>query len=184
MKNPTMQELMEYLDGTLHPFRYHEIDVMISKSSSLQKELLLLKAIQKTVRNDTVVPASKNFITNVMKEILPVQQESFWFRLVKNSSNMFAMVLVLSMIGIVLVSTPSSWTGSTTTLSKSIESYNTAYNSALETISMWTKHYAQTVNHITKSSGKFLYIGIATFFISMIVDSIFGKKYFHVRTKH
>ncbi len=175
-----MQELMEYLDGTLNPLRYREIEIMISRSSGLQKEMLLLKAIRTTVRNDIAAVPSKKFTPNVMKGILPVQQESFLFRLVKNSSNLFAMVLVLSMIGIVLVSNPSSSTGSTNALSKSIESYTTTYSSAIETISNWTKQYTHPVNQaVNTSSGKFLMIGLLTFFVFMIVDELFGKRYFH-----
>ena len=51
MKNPTLQELTDYLDGTLNPLRYREVEIMISKSSGLQKEILLLKAMSSTARS-------------------------------------------------------------------------------------------------------------------------------------
>jgi hypothetical protein len=185
MKNPTIEELMEYLDGTLTPLRYNEIEVMISKSSGLQKEILLLKAVQKTVRNDIAASPSRKFTAHVLKEILPVQQESFWLRALKNSSNIFAMVLVLSMIGIVLVSNPSSSTGSTSALSKNIESYSATYNTVIEAFSNWTKQYTHPVNQaVNTTSGKFLIIGLFAFFVLMIIDEFFGNRYFHSRIKN
>jgi len=185
MKNPTLQELMEYVDGTLHPMRYQEIDVMVSKSSHLQKEIALLKAMQKTVRNDIAVSPSKRFVSNVMKEVVPVKEESLWLRALKNSSNLFAMVLVLSMIGIVLVSSPASSSSGSNVLTKNMESYSIAYNSAIETIASWTKQYTHPVNQAAKTtSGKFFLIGLSAFFIFIIVDEFFSKRYFHPRIKN
>lgn len=185
MKNPTMQELMEYVDGTLQPLRYQEVEKLISTSPKLQNEILLLKSMRTAVQNDALVFPSKKFTSHVMKEIIPTQQESFWFQLVKNSSNMFAMVLVLSMIGIVLALGPAGTKNNSNLITKSIESYSSTYNSVVESFSHWTKPYAQPIDHIAKSSsGKFLYLGLAAFFIFMIVDGVLNKKYFHARIKH
>ncbi len=184
MKNPTIQELMEYLDGTLHPLRYQELDIVISKSPRLQKELALLKATQRIVRNDSAATPSRKFTAHVMKEILPVPQESFWMRILKNSSNLFAMVLVLSMIGMVLVWSPSS-SSENSLLSKSFESYSTTYNAALDSFASWTKQYMHPVNQAAKtSSGKFFLIGVFAFFIFVIVDEYFGKRNFSTRIKN
>jgi len=185
MKNPTVEELMEYLDGTLTPLRYNEIEIMISKSSGLQKEILLLKAIQKTVQNDIAVSPTRKFTAHVMKEILPAQQESFWLRAIKNSSNIFAMVLVLSMIGIALVSNPSSSTGGTSALSKNIEAYSATYNTVIDAFSNWTEQYTHPVNQaVNTPSGKFFIMGLFAFFVLMIIDEFFGNRYFHSRIKN
>jgi hypothetical protein len=158
---------------------------MISKSSGLQKEILLLKAIQKTVRNDIAASPTRKFTVHVMNEILPVQQETFLLRAIKNSSNIFAMVLVLSMIGIALVSNPSSSTGSTSALSKKIESYSATYNTVIEAISNWIKQYTHPVNQaVNTTSGKFFIIGLFAFFVFTIIDEFFGNRYFHSRIKN
>lgn len=184
MKTPTMQELIEYLDGTLHPSRYQELDIEISKSPRLQKEIALLKAMQKIVRNDTAATPSRKFTAHVMKEILPLHQETYWMRILKNSSNLFAMALVLSMIGMVLVWSPSSSSGNSL-LSKSFESYSTTYNTTLDSFTAWTKQYMHPVNQAAKtSSGKFLFIGVFAFFIFVIVDEYFGKRNISHRIKH
>ena len=120
-----------------------------------------------------------------MKEVVPVKEESLWLRALKNSSNLFAMVLVLSMIGIVLVSSPASSSSGSNVLTKNMESYSIAYNSAIETIASWTKQYTHPVNQAAKTtSGKFFLIGLSAFFIFIIVDEFFSKRYFHPRIKN
>lgn len=185
MNNPTTQELMEYVDGTLLPQRYREIELLVSRSRHLQQEVSLLRAIRTTVQNDITATPSKRFTSNVMKEVLPFRKESLWFHVLKNSSNIFAMVLVLSMIGIVLVSGVKSSGSTANPISKSIESYSTAYNSMLDTFSEWSKQYTKPVNQIAQtSSGKFFLIGLIAFFVFIVLDDYFGKKYFHSRIKH
>lgn len=185
MKNPTQQELMEYVDGTLAPHRFLEIDQLVSTSRRLQNEVSLMQTMRKTLRNDLLISPSKTITAKVMAEILHGRQESLWLRLVKNSSNMFAMILVLSLIGIVLVSTPATPKSDTSIFTKSIESYSTAFHSVLESFSQWTKQYTQPVGEITKtSSGKFMLLGLMAFVIFIALDELLGKKYFHARIKH
>ncbi|MFA5833780.1 MAG: hypothetical protein WDA22_09925 [Bacteroidota bacterium] len=185
MKNPTRQELMEFVDGTLTPQRFLEIEQLVSQSHRLQHEVALMQTLRKTLQYDTIVFPSKKFTMNVMNEIVPGKQESLWFRLAKNSSNVFAMILVLSLIGIALVSNPSGQKNEANLFSKSVELYSTAFNSVSETISHWTKQYTQPVGEIAKSSsGKFMLLGVMAFVIFIAVDELLGKKYFQARIKH
>ncbi|MFA6470150.1 MAG: hypothetical protein WCW35_14740 [Bacteroidota bacterium] len=182
---PTQQELMEFVDGTLPPQRFREIEFHISNSTQLQNEIALIRAMRTTVHRETLVAPSKRFTEHVMNEILPLEHESLWMRLAKNSSNLFAMVLVLSMIGIVMVSGPGTAKNDTNIVTKSIDSYSAAYNSIMENISGWANQFIQPAQQVTTtSSGKFLLLGLAAFFLFMILDEIVGKKYFHARIKH
>ena len=106
MKNPTEQELMEYVDGTLFPPRFREVEMLAAKSKQIQSEIALLQAIRRSVRSEAAATPSKHFTEQVMSELFPAKRDSLWYRIVKNSSNIFAMALVLSMVGIVLLSTP------------------------------------------------------------------------------
>ena len=185
MKNPTQQELMEYVDGTLVPQRFLEIDQLVSTSRRLQNEVSLIQTLRKTMRSGMLIAPSKTLTAKVMAEILPGRQESLWFRLAKNSSNVFAMILVLSLIGIVLVSTPATPKSETSIFTKTIESYSTAFSSVFESFSHWSKQYTQPVGEITRTpSGKFMLLGLAAFVIFIAVDELLGKKYFHARIKH
>jgi hypothetical protein len=181
---PTPQELMEYIDGTLAPVRYREVEQLVAQSPRLRSEVTLLQAMRRVVREDTVRP-SGNFTAGVMNELLPVRKESLWFRLAKNSSNLFAMVLVLSMIGIVMVSGPGKTQRDADLFSTTVESYATAYNMAVQNVSAWMEQFVRPVNQVAAtSSGKFLLIGLGVFFLFVVADELFGKRFFHARIKH
>lgn len=184
-RRPAQQELMEFVDGTLPPDRFREVEQLVSQSRRLQSEVRLLQAMRRTVYEDRSVTVSKKFTAGVMSEVLPVRQDSLWLRLAKNSSNLFAMVLVLSMIGIVLVSGPGKTQNNSNIFSKTMESYTAAYESAQQNISGWTKQFIQPVDHATSTpSGKFLLIGLAAFIIVVIADEVLGKRFFQARIRH
>lgn len=184
-RRPTQHELMEFVDGTLLPQRFQEIESMAAQSRTLQHEIAMVTAVRKAVRDQAAIPTSKKFTVNVMNEILPAREASLWFRLAKNSSNLFAMVLVLSMIGIVLVSGPGGSKNEAEQITKSVELYSTVYTSLVEGISDLTKQFSQPVAKVSKSpSGRFMIMGIAAFCLFLALDELLGKKYFRARIKH
>jgi hypothetical protein len=141
--------------------------------------------MRRTVHEDRSVTVSQKFTAGVMNEVLPVRQDALWLRLAKNSSNLFAMVLVLSMIGIVLVSGPGKTQSNTNIFSKTMESYAAAYESAQQNISGWTKQFIRPEDHTTSTpSGKFLLMGLAAFIIVVIADEVLGKRFFQARIRH
>lgn len=179
------QELMEYVDGLLPPSRRREVETAIAHSQLLQREVSVLRAINTTVQQETIVSPSKNFTTNLLKDIIPVQKESLLFRVVKNSSSVFAMVLVLSFIGILLSFDSNSISNGSSPIAKSFESYSVAYHSMVESISTVQKQITQPVNDASKTfSGKFLLFGLAGLIVFIVVDEVFGKRYFQARIKH
>ena len=185
MKNPTRYELMEFVDGTLMPQRYREIDMLVSQSRHLQNEVALLQKMRISVSQNSVVPASKAFTEQVMNEIHPSPKESLLFRMIKNSSNLFAMAIVLSLITIVLVSGPGVPKSESTVIAKNLESIRTKYSAITESFSQLAHQFSLPVDQIAKSSsGKFLILGIGAFLIFVIVDEMLGKKYFNARLKH
>jgi len=184
MKTPSQQELMEFADGTLSPVRYREVEQLVAQSHRLQSEVKLLRSLRRTIQQEAEQP-SKKFTENVMFELAPVRQETLWMKIAKNSSSLFAMVLVLSMIGIVFVAGPGKTQSESNLFTKTVESYATAYDTALQNIGVWMQKISQPVNHAASTpSGKFLFIGLAIFFVVVIVDEILGKRFFHARIKH
>lgn len=183
-QSPTYRELMEFVDGTLPEKRHHEVGLLISQSPRLQKEVALLKSMDSTLRSDITEAASKNFTHDVMLEIHPLAFEPLWQRVLKNSSNIFAMVLVLTLIGIVFVSGPGSGLRDDNIIARSIDSYSAAYSTTTNAFSQWFQQMTQPVNQtinqtVTIIPGKSLLIGLAALFIFFIVDETLGKKYFH-----
>jgi hypothetical protein len=175
MKNPTLQELMEYVDGTLEPLRADAVKQMIAQSKHLQHELALLKAMEETVRRTRIAP-SKNFTRNVMNEIRP-SQESFWYRLAKNSSNVFAMVIVLSLISIVLFSSTGTERGTAGQLNSAYTTMTSSYHSLYEELTTLIGQYSKPLDSAVKTtSGRMLFIGLFIFALYIIVDEVFVKR--------
>lgn len=176
MNNPTLQELMEYLDGTLEPSRYREVESMITRSRNLQKEIEMLTAARTVVRTERIAP-SKKFTAEIMNEIMPQQHESLWFRLAKNSSNVFAMAVVLTLIAIVLVSSSPASSSTANQISAAFNSVSESYNSAFGRVALFVQEYARPFDVIVKTpSGKMLFIALFIFALYAVIDELFGKR--------
>ena len=94
MNNPTQQEMMDFVDGTLSSQRHKEIEHLISLHPHLQKHRALLQAFRRTVGRELIESPAKNFTSNVMNDIIPAPRRSVIQTIAGNSSNIFAMVLV------------------------------------------------------------------------------------------
>ena len=176
MNNPTLQELMEYVDGTLEPSRYRDVESMIARSKNLQKEIAMLTAMRTVVRGERIAPSIK-FTYEIMKEILPQQNESFWYRLVKNSSNIFAMAVVLTLIAIVLVSSSPASSSTADQISTAFHSFSDGYNAAFDRITSFVQEYTRPLDGIVKTaSGKMLFIALFIFALYAVIDELFGKR--------
>ncbi|MBI2430022.1 MAG: hypothetical protein HYV29_14740 [Ignavibacteriales bacterium] len=176
MNDPTIQELMEYVDGTLEQSRYREVESMIARSKNLRKEIEMLGAMRTVVHSERFSP-SKKFTAEIMNEIMPQQNESFWFRLVKNSSNVFAMGVVLTLIAIVLVSSSPSSSATANQLSTAFNTFSDGYNAAFSRIASFVQEYTRPIDGIMKTSfAKILFIGLFIFALYAVIDEIFGKR--------
>jgi hypothetical protein len=185
MKTPTRQELMEFIDGTLSPEQHKQVDSLIKNSVTLQKEINLMMTLRKVVHTALVVSTPHNFTGKVMREILPVKQETFVYRALKNSSNIFAMAMVLSMIILVLMSSPNTSSGTSNPISQSFDSFSVLYTSAMEYSSNALKQYSAPLRETSKfPSGKIYFIGIGIFSLFVFFDGFLSKRFFHTRLKN
>jgi hypothetical protein len=181
---PSRQELMEFIDGTLPAERSRELEQRIASSRSLQSEVRLLQALQRAVKEDVPFRLSSAFTESVLQRTAPARTDSLWIRLSENSSNLFAMVLVLSMIGIVIVSGPGKKQNDSNIFTTTMESYSALFDNIGQQVSGWTKQAAAPMHQVSATpSGKFLFIGLTAFFLFIIVDEIIGKRYFLARLK-
>lgn len=180
MKNPTYRELMEYCDGGMDPVRAREIEQLVAGSSRLQREVRLIRSLERSVREDVPAPVPVRLRRNVLNAIHPSRQESFWFRIARNSSGLFAMALVLAMIGLAVSSGPEAELRDPSLLSTTIDSYRTVYDGAVAHLSAWSVRSLQPINHAASSPfGRFLLIGLAVFVLFIVVDDVIGKRLFH-----
>ncbi len=178
---PTQQELMEYVDGALDPQRFLEIDQLAVASARLRNEIALLKKMRQSVAADVISPRA-GFTAKVMSEIDPVVRTSVWYRLANNSSNIFAMTLVLSMIGIVLFAGPGTSHGERSIITNVMDSYSSAVSSVMDALGSRTKEVSQPITKLGQSSsGKLLFIATGIFFLFAVLDETLGKRYFRIR---
>lgn len=180
MKKTTYQELMEYCDGRMTTDRAREMEQRIAGSPRLQQEVRLIRSLERSVRAEMSAPVPARLRRNVLAAILPARQESFWFRVARNSSGLFAMAIVLTMVGIVIASGPGTGTREHTLIPSAIQSYRTLYDGAVDRIAEWSSRSLQPVSHTVNSPfGKFLLVGLSIFILFIVLDEVVGKRYFH-----
>jgi hypothetical protein len=179
MKNPTHQELFDYIDGTLPEVRRREIDRMASQYPALRKEIESLTLLDSVIRSGEILErTSSHFTADVMKDVLPGKSESLLFSVLKNSSNVFAMVIVVALIVISFTLVPNhSVASSSNIISQSMNTFTNLYQSAGNLFSQNTKEYVQPVNTFAdKGIGKLLFIGLGVLFGFGLLDDFLRKK--------
>ncbi|MFZ4619298.1 MAG: hypothetical protein ACOYNS_01970 [Bacteroidota bacterium] len=182
-RRPTQQELMEYVDGTLDPQRFLEIDHICTNSRKLQREVALLRMMRLSVSR-TIIPANRNFAADILSEVDPKRRTSFWYRMADNSSNIFAMVMVLSLVGMVILSVPGAAHTEKSAIAKTMDSYSSVISSTIDGVNNWTKHYAGPVHRINETfSGKLMLIAFGILFLFAAFDEVIGKRFFRVTNK-
>lgn len=180
MKNPAYRELMEYCDGRTSPERTREIEQLIAGSRRLQQEVQLLRSLQHSVQKDVPSPVPVRLKRNIMTAVLSEPNEAWWYRAARSSSGLFAMALVLAMIGIAVSSGAGAEQRDPSMLSTTIDSYRTVYDGAVDHLSAWSVRSLQPINHAASSPfGRFLLIGLAVFVLFIVVDEVIGKRLFH-----
>jgi hypothetical protein len=181
MKNPATKELYDFVDGVLPENRRKEIEQAVMENPSLQKEIRLLRSFRTVIGSKQMEEKlSSRFTKNVMDEILPAKQESVLFRILKNSSGIFAMVAVISIIVFSTKFVPEDSSQSRfNIITQSIDSFGSLYHSTTTALSQQTKEYTQPINSIAeKGFGKIFIIGIIVLAFIGLMDDLFGKRYF------
>lgn len=176
MKNPTYQELMQYVDGTLETERRHEMERVIARSSSLRKEIEILEAMKTAVMEDRVV-APRRFTEMVMSDIVPQRHEAWWYRIVRNSSNVFALIIVLTMIIFTLTQTSGG-----DHLSQSV--YTRQWESLSPSYTQFAREFTGSMNRVLNpigeasgtTAGKLVALGATIFFFYVFIDGVLQRR--------
>ena len=179
MNNPTHQELFDYVDGTMPEERRREIDRMASQYPALQKEIESMKLLESVIQSDGILErTSSHFTADVMKEVLPAKKESLLFSVLKNSSNIFAMTIVVALIAISFTLVPDRpVTSSSNIIAQSMDAFTNLYQKAGNLFSQNTREYVQPVNTFAdKGIGKLMFIGLGVLFGFGLLDDFLRKK--------
>ena len=106
MTHLTTKQILQMVDGTLDYASQAQYTSHLAVCERCRKEIEFQKAVAKASRRQPVVNTSAGFVRNVMHRIVPEQQKSWKTRLVDNLGNIFAMCLVLAILGYA-ITTPS-----------------------------------------------------------------------------
>ncbi|NUN68790.1 MAG: hypothetical protein HUU02_03665 [Bacteroidetes bacterium] len=178
MSDLSYQELMDYCDGRTTPSRTREIEAMIAASYRLQQELRLLRSLDHGVRKDIPSPVPARFTQRVVSALQPSRQELFLYRIARSSSALFAMAMVLAVIGLAVGPDPVTGHPDRSLFSSAVSSFRTVYDGAAERVSGWTTMSLPSVSRsIHLPSGSSLIIGLAVFFLFILLDEMMGKRY-------
>ena len=185
MKNPTRRELQEYADGTLEKSRRHEIDSMLAHLPEARKQLEFFRALSSIVKEDQRKLPSKNFTGDVMGQILPPARSSLATKFFQNSSNVFAMAMVIFVIGFTVifgtkqygkdVDLPGGGQWENITAASS-----SMWNSVVEKIHQYVQPADQYSDvHMNKA----LVVGLLAFFGYLFVDEIIRKRILQTKAR-
>ncbi|MHB1049540.1 MAG: anti-sigma factor family protein [Bacteroidota bacterium] len=176
MNNPTYQELLSYVDGMLDPERRREIEHLITLSSSLRKEIEIIAAMNTAIRQERVT-VSHRFTDKVMSDVLPRSRETLWYRMVKNSSNVVALVIVISIIIFSLMYTSADTPASQSVYIRQLETLSSSYNQFAQE---FTERLQQVLTPIgnasATSSGKLVALGTLIFFFYVVIDGALERR--------
>lgn len=181
MKTPARKELYDYIDGTLTEERRIEIETLAAGNPQLEKEIQLLRRLHALLRSDEMLePVPNRFVRQTMSLILPPSKESFLDVVLKNSSNVFALIMVLSMMVIAFqFFSTSSARQPAGTLFESVQLFESAYETASNYLSLMTEEYMRPLNGTAAHGfGKFVFTGIAALLGLGLLDELIRKKYF------
>ena len=106
MTHLTTKQILQFTDGTLDYASQAQCTNHLAVCERCRKEVDLQKAISKIARHQPPVQPVSGFVQRVMTHLLPRQQKSWKTRLIDNLGNVFAMAMVLAILGYA-VSNPS-----------------------------------------------------------------------------
>jgi hypothetical protein len=105
MNHLTTKQVLQMVDGTLDYASQAQCTSHLAVCQRCRNEIELQKAITKVSRHQPIANASAGFVRKVMLQIVPERKKSWKTRLVDNLGNIFAMCMVLAILGYA-ISTP------------------------------------------------------------------------------
>ncbi|MGB2869892.1 MAG: hypothetical protein WBD36_15695 [Bacteroidota bacterium] len=112
MKHLTTTEIFGVVDGTILNGEKTTVLRHLEECGRCRQEVAFQKTLALAARNQSLTKPSKGFTARVMSTVLPPVHRSLTSRLLDNLGNLFAMMLVVGVVGYI-VSGPALSSGST-----------------------------------------------------------------------
>jgi hypothetical protein len=106
MTHLTTKQILQLVDGTLDYASQAQCTSHLAVCEQCRKEVGLQKAISKVAHHQPLIRTSAGFVQTVMRRVVPAHQKSWKTKVVDNLGNIFAMAMVLTVLGYA-ISSPS-----------------------------------------------------------------------------
>ena len=186
MTHLTTKQIVQVVDGTLDYASQTQCASHLAVCERCRHEIDLQKAIARVTRHQPVVTTSAGFAQRVMMQIVPHVQKSWKTKLVDNLGNIFAMSMVLMILGYA-VSTPAIFQASDPSTQQSI-----VPPAVSDTYAKMVDSFSKRANDVTKqvvtSSGndstKMISLMVVSLLILGAVDQFILKRFIRLNMKH
>jgi len=186
MTHLTTKQILQMVDGTLDYAAQAQCTSHLAVCERCRKEIEFEKAVARTARHQPVARTSAVFAGNVMLRVVPGLKKSWKTRVVDNLGNIFAMCLVLAILGYA-VSTPALYQAPDETTQQSFipPVVSDAYGKIVDTFSRRANEAtSQIVNSKSGDSTKMVSLMILSLLLLAGIDQFVVKRFVGMRTKH
>ncbi len=187
MTHLTTKQILQFTDGTLDYASQAQCTNHLAVCERCRKEIDLQKAISKIARRQTPVQPASGFVQRVMTHILPRQQKSWKAKFIDNLGNVFAMAMVLAILGYA-ISNPSLFhiqvQQQSTTTSIIPQSVSDTYAKFLQSLGQQASAATQRVITTTgRDNNNVVSLTILSILILGALDQLVLKRYMGLRMK-
>ncbi len=186
MTHLTTKQILQMVDGTLDYAAQAQCTSHLAVCDRCRREMEFEKAVARTAKHQPVVRTSAGFAGAVMLRVVPGLKKSWKTRLVDNLGNIFAMCLVLAILGYA-VATPALFQTPEDTTQQSIvppvvsETYGKIVDS-------FSRHANEATNQLVSSKGNDSSRMISVMILSLLllagIDQFVLKRFVGMKTKH
>ena len=186
MTHLTTKQIMQVIDGTLDYASQTQCTSHLAVCERCRHEIDFQKAIARVSRHQPVITTSAGFAARVMAVIVPAGQKSWKTRLVDNLGNIFAMCLVLAILGYA-VSTPAIFQASDQSTQQSIVP-QVVSDTYAKIVDSFSKHANDATKQVVSSSGnnsaKMISLTLISLLVLAGIDQFVLKRFIGMRMKH
>ena len=186
MTHLTTKQILQFVDGTLDYASQAQCTSHLAVCERCRHEVGFQKAVAKVSRHQALVPVSSRFTQNLMAQVVPEMRTSWKTKFVDNLGNVFAMCLVLIILGYA-VSTPSIFQVTDQAAQPSLippvvsDTYAKIVQSFSQRASDASK---QVVTSSGNESTKTIGLAVISLLILAALDQFVLKRHLGIRTRH
>jgi hypothetical protein len=187
MTHLTTKQILQFTDGTLDYVSQAQCTKHLAICERCRKEIDLHKAISRIARHQPPIQPASGFVERVMAHVVPQRQKSWKTRLVDNLGNVFAMAMVLAVLGYA-VSNPSLFhiqaqqESTTTTIIP--QTVSDTYTKFIQSIGRQAGDATKQVfTSSSRESNNIVSLTILSILILGALDQLVLKRYMGVRMK-